>query len=412
MQINVLIGMPTANEVDAEFACANLPGIVAYTIKHCPDIDLKCMYKCGVRTDSNRNFILKNALDSGIDYILWLDTDMLYPLNIVEKLLEAKQDVIGTIYYKRSAPYTPVVYKLSNNPNYPYKPIDTPYIPKGKVVEVDGLGFGGMLVKTSVYETMGDDKWVSYGNNFHIPLELPDKESHDLMFCKLAKQYGHKLYVHSSVIAKHIGRTPITEKDYIYQVNHVLQPKIAVLMPTIDIPKAQETMKRLIDTAGMKAEFVMLYDEHRQGFVAMANHGYQMYKDYDYFVYLAQDAAPEQDWLKIAYDTMYASNAGLLAFNDGKWNGKLASFGMVEKSWVNQFYNNLFYEGYKSHYCDTELSVLAQAQGKMIYNPNAIVKEDDKNKHGVNKDDKKLYNRRKKGEMLIKLPIELQNLFS
>ena len=79
---------------------------------------------------------------------------MLYPLNIVEKLLGAEKDIIGTIYYKRSAPYTPVVYKFSGDPLLPYRPIDTPYIPKGKIVEVDGLGFGGMLVKTSVYETM------------------------------------------------------------------------------------------------------------------------------------------------------------------------------------------------------------------------------------------------------------------
>lgn len=413
-QMKVLIGMPTANEVDAEFACANLPGIVAYTIKHCPDIDLKCMYKCGVRTDSNRNYILSEALKAGIDYILWLDTDMLYPLNIVEKLLEADKDVIGTIYYKRSAPYSPVVYKLSDNPNFPYRPIDTPYIPKGKVVEVDGLGFGGMMVKTSVYEAMGDDKWVSYGKNFHIPLELPDKESHDLMFCKLAKQYGFKLYVHSSIIAKHIGRIAVTERDYFEHLEHVLNPKIAVLMPAIDIPKAQETMKKLIDTAGMNAEYVMLEDTHRQGFVAMANQGFNMYRDYEYFVYLAQDAEPEQDWLKIAFDTMRETNAGLLAFNDGKWNGRLASFGMVRKSWVTQFYDGIFYEGYKSHYCDTELSVLAQAQGKMIYNPNAVLKENDPNKkqHGVNLDDKKLYNERKRGGMPIKLPIELQELFS
>ena len=245
-------------------------------------------------------------------------------------------------------------------------------------------------------------------------LELPDKESHDLMFCKLAKQYGHKLYIHSSIIAKHIGRMPVTEKDYIYQVQHVLNPKIAVLMPVIDTKKAEQTMKKLIDTAGIKAEFVMLYDEYRLGFVAMANQGFAMYRDYDYFVYLASDAEPGKDWLKIAYDTMVSSNAGLLAFNDGKWEGKLASFGMVDREWVSQFYSNLFYEGYKSHYCDTELSILATAQGKMIYNPTAILKENDPNKkqHGVNLDDKKLYNRRKKGGMPIKIPPELQELFS
>lgn len=399
--MRVVIGMPTANLVDAEFACANLPAIISTSIRKLPDVELKSVFKTGVRTDSNRNWILQQALEAHADYILWLDTDELYPPDILVKLLEPKEDIIGTIYYKRSKPYAPVVFKYNQKENKdisPYTPIDTPFLPKGQLVEVDGLGFGGMLVSTKVYKDMGDDMWMHYGRNFHIPEELPEKLSHDLVFCEKAKKLGYKIYAHTSVVAGHIGRTVITEKDYMNQLDNELNPRITVLMPSIDHKKAEKTITQLESRAGIKATYVILDDPDRKGFVEMVNQGYKKYIDSHYFVYVAEDAFAGQDWLKIAYDTMEEHNAGLFAFNDGKWKGQLASFGMVKKQYLRFLCEGkyLLNPAYHSHYGDTELSVISIAHGKMIYNPNAVLIEVDYKKHGVNKKDKKTFARRKK----------------
>lgn len=396
-KMKLCIGMPTPDQVDAEFACSNLPSIIGYTIRNLPHLKLSCLFKTGVRTDSNRNWILNEALKGEVDYILWLDTDQLYPPNIIERLLQAQKDIIGSIYYKRGEPYSPVVYAKNDNPTKPYTALNAPFIPKGEVMEVDGLGFGGLLVSTSVYKAMGDEKWMQYGKNFGIPVEMEDQESHDLIFCKKAQKYGFKLFLDTSIRCGHISRQVITEVDFIRHVETKLNPKIVVLMPAIDMKKADTTAKQLKATAGMNCTIAVLEDKKRLGYVAMINKGFELYKDANYLVYTAQDAYGGNNWLKTAFDTMEASNAGLLAFNDTKWNGQLASFGMVRSSWLKYVYDPqyLMFPGYKSHYGDTELSVIAKSQGKLTYNPNAVMMEVDYAKHGVNEADKNLFNERK-----------------
>lgn len=401
--MKLLIAIPSPEQVDAEFALKNLPLIISYTKQHLPAIDIKLEFKTGTRTDSNRNFLIKEALDNDIDYILFLDADELYPPNIVEMLLGANKDIVGTCYYKRTPPFSPVVYVDNNKPDkdlFPYTPIDLPFTPKGQILEVSGCGFGGMLVRADVFRMMGDDKWTVYGKNFHIPEELPNKLSHDLMFCETAKKYGYKIYVHTSVIAGHIGRHVVTERDFMQELHQTKLPNIVVLMPSINKEKAEATVNQLATNAGIKARYAVIEDKEREGYVSMVNKGFNLYKDADFIVYVAEDAYGGRDWLLKAWETMEDKYAGLLAFNDGKWDGRLASFGMVRRDWLEYVYKGEFLMNpvYKSHYGDTELSVIAMSQGKLIYNPNCVLVEIDpeKEKHGVNEDDKKTYIQRQK----------------
>lgn len=116
-----------------------------------------------------------------------------------------------------------------------------------------------------------------------------------------------------------------------------------------------------------------------------------------YIVYLAQDAYPGRDWLLNAYHTLEKSGKGLLAFNDGKWKGRIASFGMVRTEWVKSLYDaRIFYPGYQSHGADNELTVIARAQNMHEYNPDCTLVEYDPNKDfgGSNPKDKALFQTR------------------
>jgi hypothetical protein len=110
--------------------------------------------------------------------------------------------------------------------------------------------------------------------------------------------------------------------------------------------------------------------------------------------YLAEDAFPGRDWLKIGMKKLQSTHASLLAFNDGKWQGNLASFGLVKRKWAEKNYDgNLFYPQYHSHYADTELTLLARAEKLFTYDPHSLVIELDweKEKKTVNMNDKKLF---------------------
>jgi hypothetical protein len=119
--------------------------------------------------------------------------------------------------------------------------------------------------------------------------------------------------------------------------------------------------------------------------------------NYKYVVYTAEDAFPGMNWLKIAYEER--SGKGLLAFNDGKWFGKLAAFGMARSDWARENYSSrAFFFGYKSHYADNEISIIASRSKNLVFNPNSLLIEIDYNKAtqwSSNQEDRKLFNKRR-----------------
>lgn len=404
-KIHVGIGLPSPDQIDVEFAFGNLPQIIFKAKKQGYKVSL--LYKTGVRTDSNRNYILNEFLKiDDLTHVLWLDVDEIYPSDIVDKLVKADKDIIGTVYYKRNFPYDPVVYIKNNKKDLPYTAVDLSFNKKVPL-EVDGIGFGGMLVKREVFDKLGEDKWATYGKNFHIPTANEHKESHDLIFCQNCQKHGYKIWVHNDCYAYHISKRAVGAEDYHKAidleddsiVSDEEKPKIAVLMPCTDRELGTKVMKQLADNAGLEADYFLLMDDERKGYVYkinefVNNHKAVYGKDYDFYIYTAQDAFGGKNWLKQAYKTMRDTGKGVLAFNDNKWGGKLAAFGMVRASYKKPF----FYEGYHSHYADTELSVAATVDNQLCYNPKAIMFEVDYDKKTktVNKRDKELFKKRQK----------------
>lgn len=170
-------------------------------------------------------------------------------------------------------------------------------------------------------------------------------------------------------------------------------------MPCIDKELGTKVIQQLADNAGMKADYFLLMDDERIGFTAkinefVNNHKEVYGKDYDFYVYTAQDAFGGKNWLKEGYEELERTGKGVLAFNDNKWGGRLAAFGMVRASYKKPFFESC----YHTHYADTELSVAATVDNQLCYNPKAIMFEVDydKKKKEVNKKDKELFKKRQK----------------
>lgn len=171
---------------------------------------------------------------------------------------------------------------------------------------------------------------------------------------------------------------------------------IAVIMPCTDTEQGQKTAEILHSRAGMDCKIIIVHDINRQGFIKTLNDTAARITA-KYIVYLAQDAYPSRGWLKCAYDTLEKTGKGLLAFNDGKWQGRIASFGMVRTNWVKTLYNGpILYPGYNSHAADNELTVIARCQEMHEYNPDCTLLEYDLNKDfgGSNTEDKELFQNR------------------
>lgn len=172
--------------------------------------------------------------------------------------------------------------------------------------------------------------------------------------------------------------------------------RIAGMIPTINYRKAQVISEIVGRRAGFPIDIFLYEDKKRSGWVSVCNSFVKKF-EYDFYVYLADDVFPGKNWLSKALKIQKEKNAGLVGLNGGKWDGLIADFGLVERNWMLKNYNgNLFFDGYKSHYGDTELTMIAIEDRKYAYDPSAIMMEiHDKFGYKNNKQDQALFKSRK-----------------
>lgn len=170
---------------------------------------------------------------------------------------------------------------------------------------------------------------------------------------------------------------------------------IKVVIPTTEEDKEMATKNAALHKlrAGIECEVVVRIDKKKIGWVAMHNKEFKK-GGFDFYVYSCADYYPGRNWLKKAISVMLKEDYGLVGFNDGKWDGAIATVGLVKKEWIDKIYDgNLFYHGFKSHYADTEITAMAFADKTYGYCPHAVLIEVDydKEKKCVNKQDRELF---------------------
>jgi len=156
---------------------------------------------------------------------------------------------------------------------------------------------------------------------------------------------------------------------------------VVMVLPYIDQAMAERAEAILCRRAEQDGLLVLVDDDERMGFIRVANFVYLRTRS-PLFGYLAQDAFPGMYWLREGVRLLERTGKGLLAFNEGRFFGTLAAFGLARRAWLARLYRNmLFYPGYHSQYGDTELSAIAYATGQLVFNPNALLIEVDYEKH-------------------------------
>lgn len=169
-----------------------------------------------------------------------------------------------------------------------------------------------------------------------------------------------------------------------------------VALPFTDIKMARQASELMSKRASVPGLILAVEDNMGAGFVRIVN---QLFKitESAYFAYVAQDAFAGRSWLGIALNAL-GDNKHFLGFNDGKWAGALAGFGLARRSWiVEQYDGNFFPPQYQQHYADAELTLLALQQGVYAYDPNSILVEIDWDKESkpINSVDRELFISRK-----------------
>lgn len=168
-------------------------------------------------------------------------------------------------------------------------------------------------------------------------------------------------------------------------------PVVAVL-PWVNEAAARQAADLMVARAGAPLQVLAVQDDEQTGPVVIWNLGLA-YTRSPYLIYCAEDGFAGRYWLRFGLQAM-SKGAGLLAFNDGKWFGQLAGFGMVYRPWIQRIYGGtLFHPAYRQHYGDTELTLIARQQDKLAYHPHALLVEVDygKDQKTVNPQDQEFF---------------------
>ena len=195
--MNLAICIPARDEVHAGFA-KDLAVLSAKWYASVPaGIRFDIHMVSGTLIADQRMKLVRMALDGAADYILFLDSDMRFPSDVIVSLMRHDLDIVAANYATRRLPVKTVAFK--NFQKLQYVTSDSS---KTGLEEVDAVGMGCMLIKANVFRNMAEP-WFQIGYS-------PDWKAfvgEDMYFCREAQKAGFKVYIDHDVSkqVRHIG---------------------------------------------------------------------------------------------------------------------------------------------------------------------------------------------------------------
>ncbi len=153
----------------------------------------------------NRNLMIKTAIEKECTHILFLDDDLAFKPDMLNRLLAHDKDIVGGYYLMRNYPHKPIVFSWANEEGRCLHLFPTDNMTG--LVECVALGLGAVLIKTSVFQAMHeelkDSTWVRLGE-----LEN-DHWCDDIGLWKRVRDYGFKMYCDLDVLVGHMAQVTI-----------------------------------------------------------------------------------------------------------------------------------------------------------------------------------------------------------
>lgn len=180
--MKILLGIPTNRMIKAETMMSLLN-----MVNNSPHTFVIRLANGGITITENRNFLAYQALQNDCDYCLQIDDDMMFPDDLLDKLLAHGKDIMGVWYHARMTPlrHTTEMFDELGQSN-PFK--------------VKALGGGILLIDCKVFKGMK----MPYFDTEEYDTGMA-KVSEDNWFCYRAREQGFEVWCDNSLFIQHIG---------------------------------------------------------------------------------------------------------------------------------------------------------------------------------------------------------------
>lgn len=159
--------------------------------------DVQIYMRASTIVDKARNELVEMALRDKCDYVFFIDSDTLIPGGALDALLAMDVDIASGLYFAKGRPYLPVARVKEGDKHFYLE--DFEY---NSIYEVQGVGMGCCLIKTSVFDGM-EFPYFKLEWRKHDGVDYQIAE--DLYFCDEAIKKGHKVHLNTGVVCDHFG---------------------------------------------------------------------------------------------------------------------------------------------------------------------------------------------------------------
>lgn len=194
--MRVCIAIPSGDTLHADMAMS-LVRLVNFTLVKAPSVQIAIINpRCSLVPKGRYEAVLE-AIKLEADHLLFIDSDMTFPPDLLLQLLARRVDIVGIIAPTRREPVIPIG-------KYKGGGLVVGGLPKGNgLIEMDAVGAGVLLIDMGVIDAMtppwfadyyqpeedGGGKWIGEDYNFCTKARLLDfKVYADL---RMSKQVGH-----------------------------------------------------------------------------------------------------------------------------------------------------------------------------------------------------------------------------
>lgn len=158
------------------------------------------------------------------DWILFIDSDMVWQPNDIATLLETQKkwdlDIVGGLCFQRSEPYQPTLYKYSGLDEWSYTFMEK--WDEDAAVEVDATGMAFCLIHRRVFDRIlqrfGGESFPDFEERQRfIPVPFfrwGERLGEDFQFCREAKEAGCRIFVDTAVKVGHVGDMVFNERTF------------------------------------------------------------------------------------------------------------------------------------------------------------------------------------------------------
>jgi hypothetical protein len=167
----IVVATPTRDTVTAGYV-----GDLVKLIRRHPD--LKFAAPLGIYIANLRNQAVTLARAAGASHLLFIDSDMRFPEDTLDRLLKADKDIVAANYVMRTMPELWVARKDGANVSS---------LGKSGLEQIDSVGCGVMLIQTWVFDFLHPA--------FSTPWNGSDHTGEDVYFCQHAIDAGFPVWI-------------------------------------------------------------------------------------------------------------------------------------------------------------------------------------------------------------------------